>query len=71
MGVTPNMKPISLLGFRSFGLKNLQKIPKKTVNKILFTVDVFKDQKHGEPAENQRLCRITSNATLCVEVVTP
>ena len=66
MGVSSVVKPICLLGFSNLGCQNLYM--------KLFGItssDPFVDPalSHREPAENQCLGRITSNATLCVEEV--
>ena len=66
MGVVLITKPISVLGFRDFALSNLQK--------IYFGISSGQESigmhlVQGEPAKNQRLCRITSNAASCVDEV--
>ena len=68
MGVASAVKPIFLLGSINFDLQNLH------VERFVITSShplIDPDLNHKEPTENQRIGRITSNETLCVEVVTP
>ena len=66
MGVSSNVKPILLLGSVNFGLQNLHtELSGNTLSHPL----VDPDLNHKEPTENQRIGRITSNATSCVEEV--
>ena len=66
MGVSLGVKPIFLLGSVNFGLQNLQKEPFGNTSSHPFVDPAL---SHREPTENQRLGRITSNATSCVEEV--
>ena len=68
MGVTQSLKPIFQLSFRNFYPQNVQEI----CTKIIFS-QPNADWARGlsELSENRRLCRITSNTSLCVLVVRP
>ena len=66
MGVISTTEPIFLLGSVNFGVQNLHKeLSGNTLTHPLIDPDL----NHKEPTENQRLGRITSNATSCVEEV--
>ena len=66
MGVSSDVKPIFLLGSVNFDLQNLHE--ERFVNTSSHPL-VDPDLNHKEPTENQRIGRITSNATSCVEEV--
>ena len=66
MGIATNIKTLCLLGFSSFGCQNLYIKLFMITSSHPFVDPVL---SHGEPTKNQRLGRITSNATSCVEEV--
>ena len=66
MGVISTTEPIFLLGSVDFGVQNVHKeLSRNTLSHLL----VDPDLNHKEPTGNQRIGRITSNATSCVEEV--
>jgi hypothetical protein len=64
MGVMQVTKPIQVLDFFNFYPKNLQ-----TSHALIFTrkPNIGRDLAQSEPCQNRRLCRITTNTSLCVE----